>query len=255
MALVLFLAGALASCQGSGEPYGRFEGVAPSPCPFAGTGPPAPIVHLGPDVNVRSVCGNGIVVAVASLFAVEGGAFRWRASLGTESGPFTLETTRGTTCPNGIVDVVRVTLNPPHDAAPGDAFDATVSFAAEDEAFPPGVVKVHVGIAALPFQAPDVIEFGDVPVGSPVRREIIFRYPVTSPVWVRTTAEPDAPFGLEYPQPTTFGGVASYWALLDASLAGDFSSQATFQVVNQPEGRAPTCASPKTILLHGHVGD
>jgi hypothetical protein len=144
-------------------------------CP-ASSSPSMPRALIGPDVDVRVLCGGAAVAPIASVDAVGAGATRWSFTVTGDSAfrPGTFQEPSGTAssfvvCQADSPQVAFVQCIPPVDAPPGSTFDAIATVHADDGSFADGTVKLHAEVSA-PIVTVDKtnVDFGNVAPGESV---------------------------------------------------------------------------------------
>jgi hypothetical protein len=247
LALVLATAGAC-----GGQPAGPHGD--PGVCASA-LGAAKPVAHIGPDANLRVLCGQPARAAVASVDVPGAGLTWWSLSLEGDQG-YAADPLTFVTCAAASPRVAFVSFVPPMDAVPGDAFDARVTVRSSDGAFATDTVQVHAEVAA-PTVTVDttMIDFGDVALGSLSLLDVALQ--VESQVSVVAPSD-EAPFSfLSYSTSDRVGPrVFKFHVVAAASTPGDYSLRSEWRAGYQPDGTFPApCDWHLTIPIHMHVLD
>jgi hypothetical protein len=217
--------------------------------------PPAPRAFIGPDLRLAAPCGSNVSGAVASVNEEGDGVTSWSASV---SGDRSIALVQGSfkTCLDSGPSVASVIFAPPLAAKPGDAFDATVSIAADGDAFPPGTVKVHAAVVAPAVSlAPDTIDFGEVGLGQFVSTTAILRNESAAALYVLLpTPSPPFDFGSLQPILVRPGDSACLIVSLGAAHEGDFNATATWTATARTDVTMPDgCVATKSVSVHARV--
>jgi hypothetical protein len=227
------------------------DGVAPALC--SASAPPMPVVHLGPDVTIRAICGGSGQAAVASVDEHGPGVTAWSISVrGTPSSAFSLKQTTFRTCQTDGPMVALVFFQAPPGAVPGDAFDAVVTVDADDGSFAAGTVNVHAEIVK-PWVTIDKanLEFGDVLPGASPMQTLSVSAPDGVNVFFEMVGSLDS-FSLARIPPQTKGNTSAWSVTFEAFLPGDHSASLRFAsspILDSP----PACGWTATIGLHARV--
>jgi hypothetical protein len=151
-----------------------------STCP-ATSSPSMPRALIGPDVDVRVLCGGTVNAPIASIDEPGAGVTRWSftvkgdpafspgmAPIGRRmalSQPMSMNTF--VTCEATSPQVAFVEFNPPLDAVPGSTFDAIATVHADDGSFADGMVKLRGDVIAPALTVDKTsVDFGDVAPGA-----------------------------------------------------------------------------------------
>jgi hypothetical protein len=253
LAMALALS-APAGCGGVEKLADGGGATANAPCSFQA--PSMPTVHLGPDATIRTLCGRTTQAPIASVDERGNGVTSF--SLSVEGSP-ELIVSPGVlmACQLDGPTVAFVLFSPTPEERPGQTFDGVVTVHAADGSFPDGRVKVHAEIVKPTVTvSPEVLDFGDVPLGSRVMRELSLVTPFADLSLLLTNLpNPDFAFTmLGAPVKNRTPQIQTWEVSFTADTPGDHVHQITWTAtpadVVPP---VPECSSTGTITLRAHV--
>jgi hypothetical protein len=218
--------------------------------------PPMPSVHIGPDVDVRAVCGAPTTVPVASVDEQGAGATRWSATIVGDPALSVAQPSDFTTCSFSGPNVASVLIVVPPDAMPGDVYDGVVTVTATDGSFPTGTVKVHAVVAAPTFTVtPEVVEFGDVAAGKNAQRNVTFVSGNSAVLGVVPTTQQAPPFFLSLIHPTVRPQLSQLWSVsISSATPGDYTQIFTWTAGPSADAGS-ACTWMTTLPVHARVLD
>jgi hypothetical protein len=250
---------ALAACR-AGSPAGVAtsdgappDGALPTP-PCTPGAPTQPSAHIGPDVNLRVLCGGRARAAIASVDEHGAGITGWHVSLSGDPA-FTLEGASELSSCALHLSVATVVLVPPDSAPAGSTFDAVATVAANDGAsFPPGTVKLH-GEMTQPVVTVDhtSIDFGDTDQQLLEQHRIVFQ--IDSPGAMVAAPPEHAPFIFYESGARDLAAGTFPWLVADVvAPPGDYTYPSRWSVSAKGSGDTPpACAWAVTIPIHVHI--
>jgi hypothetical protein len=242
--VAILAASALAACASESNPA---CGESPK-----ANGAAMPLVHVGPDVDVDVVCNTGTEVPIASLSTQAGPPIFWQVTkMGADNISITAAS-RGVLCPGFSGTVVNATVGAPEAAVPGDTFEATFTFSAQDGEFPTATVTVRVRVVRPEFSIePAVLDFGDVPELEDRNAVITIRNTTANNLSLSIQRTPTLPFMV---QPIlldvrSLGSSAANVRFVGTS-AGVYDDEAIWST---PTPDAGACTVSKSLQLHARV--
>jgi hypothetical protein len=218
------------------------------------SGPPKPIAHIGPDVQVRAPCGLSGRAAVASVDEQGPGLTTWSVSLDNPTA-FSLDQIFFDTCQKLGPSVAFVSFGPPPGSMPGDAFDTVATISAIGDVFPPGRVKVH-GEVIVPRVSADqtTVELGDVAPFTDAAQLLSFRNEDAQPLSFASSVAVQGPFTIAMAPGKSMLPTSTWQVNFAPSGPGDYAATVTFTATPQAHfGIAPACSWRQDIALHAHV--
>jgi len=225
------------------------------PHPICGSGVSMPRANIGPDVNLRVLCGTMAAAGVASVDEEGDGSTSWTTSLIGDPA-FVLPQDAFLTCQANSPTVARVQLLVPPGAVPGDAFDAVVTVHASDGSFADGQVHVHADVTAPMFDLqPTSIDFGDVlPDQGATRMLTIVDHdavPVNITAQLVTAVDTPPPFGYG---PDLARGIMNNTRQWLVSFVGrDVGDYSTTLEFSAGASTPSQCQTKKSLALHARV--
>jgi hypothetical protein len=220
------------------------------------TMPPMPLVHIGPDVALRVVCGATAQAPVASVDELGPSGTIWSISLAGDAAFFLLAQGFVTKQASGP-SVAFVSFQAPPSALPGDTFSTVATIHADCGAFPDGKVNVRATIVpASATTTTSTIDFGDVPVGesAPPRALTVVLADGTETFTLDPQLDP-RPFSISLGSTTMGSNLRPLVVGFRSSVPGDQSAVATWTVA-PGMGLAPTavgCTTGLTVTLHARA--
>jgi hypothetical protein len=216
---------------------------------------PMPRANIGPDVDLRVVCGETASAAVASVDEMSAGGTIWTVSLAGDP-QFGAPRNQFVTCQVDGPTVAFVSFEAPPSALPGDAFSTVVTIHAEHGEFPDGTVHVRAEIVpASATTATPTIDFGDVPVSMRALRDLSFLLTDASNLQMNPAV--GAPFDVA---PATGMRIASrtirpWQAAFTSYVPGDYTGMATWTVIpaTMQTPTSAACTSQVTVTLHARA--
>ena len=252
--------------------------------------PSMPRPLIGPDVNVRVVCGGTTIAPIASLDELGKGATNWSFTVAGDPAfrPSTSQAlldnaSQFVVCEADSPQVAFVECVPPPDALPGATFDAIATVHADDGSFADGTVKLH-GVIAAPVIIVDKknVDFGDVAPGDdptiplhfmPENGALVNLFLDQPPAAADMIAGvPSYSYGPFVVTPgmivasKTFGSVPFVWNVtFKTDVPGDYSATVGWRATPvpaacQPDASCdgptdPSCDWTTTLTLHARVVD
>jgi hypothetical protein len=230
------------------------QGGAPNSC--QSNVAPMPLANIGPDVDLKVLCGGNVSAPVASVSELGAGITRWSVSVAGDPG-FSIDQANPTTCLLGGVTIAQVTFQAPVDAVPGDSFDAVVTVRADNDAFAPGTVKVHADVVAVDVTVDQTsVDFGEVLAGIGANKAVTFQNHSSGPVLIQPPPA-DGPFLYGAPVPLAPGQSLAFSFIATATVPGDYSSTGTWTAMAVGLGDAGTipqgCTRTFDVAVHARI--
>jgi hypothetical protein len=248
-------------------PVGDFGG-----CPGATSSPPMPRALIGPDVDVRVLCGGTTQVPIASVDELGAGFTKWSftvagdSSFGALQGPdaavepglgLAPHSNNFVTCQANSPQVAFVGFNPPADALPGTSFDAIATVHSEDRSFADGTVRLH-GEIVTPVVTVDKtsVDFGSVGVGDVLALALAFTIEGGAEVFIVPDSYSEPPFSItlvdKAQDPSS--SLRNWSVAFQSNVPGDYSASVGWQALPATLLKAPTpCIWATMMTLHARV--
>lgn len=251
--VVASVAVALAACE-TRTATPLFTNRNPTICLPDPNRPPLPVVNVGPDATIRVPCGGSGTAVIATLSAVQGGPFDWRATVNERPDAFTIGPNGGTACVGDQITFVTATFRQPYAALPGDAFDTTVTIFSPEGAFSAETVHLRGEILTGKLEIPSMVDFGDIPVGVSPQLPITFEAGGSWDTIVRLVSPLPAPFSLSpYNDSLRGRGSIRIAIVVDASTPGTFEADSHWELAPLTPDGATQCETAATIKLRARV--